>query len=86
MFICLTSAIIRNTRIKLGTTWVSHGLLQIPNVRMMPSISSIANRINAKSNGFQAARYFFCAACWNIVRAMNPAKIDNTTVANCAIP
>lgn len=86
MFICLSSDAIRNTRMKLGTTWVIHGLLQMPNVRRIPRSSSTTNRTRAIINGLHAARYFFCAACWNIVIAMKPATIESTTVASCVMP
>lgn len=86
MFICLISAAIRNTSMKLGTTCVIHGLLQIPNVLRTPRISSMTKRINVIINGFHAARYFFLDACWNMDIAMNPATIESTTVASCVIP
>ena len=86
MFICLINAAIRNKSMKLGTTCVIQGLLQIPNVLSTPISSSITKSTNAMINGLHAAMYFFFAACWNIVIAMNPATIESTTVASCVIP
>ncbi len=86
MFICLSSATIRNRRMKLGTTWVSQGVLQMPKVRNIPRISSMTNSMSANRSGFQAARYFFCAAWLNMLMAMNPATIERTTVASCVMP
>jgi len=86
MLICLTSAAIRKTSMKLGMTCVSQGVLQMPNTFNAPKISSIVNSISATINGFHAHRYLRCAVFSKSVKARIPATMLRKTAVIIAIP
>lgn len=85
-FICVISAAIKNTRMKLGITWVSQGVLQMPNIFSVPTSSSIANRMSATKRYFHAARCVRCFVVPNIVMAMNPAITLRKKTVKVVIP
>lgn len=86
MLICFSSAAIRNIRIKLGSTCVSHGVLHTPKTFSAPNTSSAVNNTSAIINGFHAPRYLRCVAFSNSDSAITPAIRLRNTVVMIAIP
>ena len=86
MFIWVTSAAMRNPKIKVGTMCVKYSVTKTPNVASVPSNSSTVNKSNASAMYLHGARIFFCAEVMKKCAAINPTNTDKIAAASCALP
>lgn len=86
MFICVTSAAIKNPSMNVGTMCVKYVVTNTPKTAIVPSISSTVNRTSATARYLQGAKFLRFTDAMKNCAAIIPAIIASIAAANCVMP